>query len=222
MVATALETLLYCLGLFYALIVLGMVGSLLWGNVSRSVRETYTEKLCQCLQPQNHLPDVIFPDIQYSFNRRVLVRLLTELTTMLEGVEGRILRLIFLENGLDYHILRECRLYNDFRKIHAMSVFIDIPITAGLMKETARFMDSQNNELRMVALLVWLNQEPETMIERLVEYPHELSDRDCANIYALAQRRYVPVTEAEKLVDSANPSVVRFGQRVLKLNGLAK
>ena len=219
MVTTALETLLYCLGLFYSLIILGLFGSFLLNRFSRGIRETYTRKLCECLQPQDHLPDMVFPDIQYSFNRRILIRLLTDLTAMLEGVEGRILRLIFHENGLDFHILRECRIYNDFRKIHAMSVFIDIPIPEGLMKEVSRFMDSQNNELRMVSLLVWLNREPETMLERLSGYPHALSDRDCANIYALAQRRYIPASEAEKLLDSPNLSVARFGKRVLKLNG---
>lgn len=221
MVARALETLLYCLGVFYSLIVLGLLGSFLWRRFSRGIRETYTRKLCECLQPQDSLPDMVFPDIQYSFNRRILIRLLSDLTAMLEGVEGRILRLIFHENGLDFHILRECRIYNDFRKIHAMSVFVDIPIPDSLMKEVDRFMDSQNKELRMVALLVWLNREPESMMERLAGYPHELSDRSCANIYALAQRRYVSAAEARKLLDSPNLSVVRFGQRVLKLKGLS-
>lgn len=90
---------------------------------------------------------------------------------------------------------------------------------ADLMTEFSRFLDSRNNELRMVSLLVWLNQDPPEMLDRLAGYPHELSDRDCANIYALAQRRYIPVAEAEKLIHSPNPSVVRFGRRVLKLNG---
>jgi len=218
MVISALETLLYCLGIFYALIFLGMIGSLMWNRFSGSVRETYTLKLCECLQPQDHLPEMVFPDIQYAFNRRVLIRLLVELSSMLEGVEGRILRLIFHENGLDFHILRECRLHNDYRKINAMSVFIDIPIPDHIQKELSRFFDSQNNELRMVALLVWLNREPETMMDRLAGYPHLLSDRDCANIYSLAQRRSVAYTEAEKLLASSNPSVVRFGERVLRLN----
>lgn len=219
MVSPALETLLYVLFLFYGLIIISLMGLYFWNRISRSVRETYTRKLCECLQPQDSLPSMVFPDIEYAFNRRVLIRLLVNLTPMLEGVEGRILRLIFHDNGLDRHILQECRFYDDFRKIRSISVFIDIPIPADLMTEFSRFLDSRNNELRMVSLLVWLNQDPPEMLDRLAGYPHELSDRDCANIYALAQRRYIPVAEAEKLIHSPNPSVVRFGRRVLKLNG---
>jgi len=219
MIGPVVETLLYCLGLFYGLIVLGMFGSILWNSHSRSVRQDYVRKLCECLQPQDHLPDMIFPEIQYAFNRRILIRLLTDLSAMLEGVEGRILRLILHENGLDFHVLRECRVFNEFRKIRALSVFVDIPIPDGLMHEISRYMECRNHELRMVVLLAWLNQQPGKLIDRLCGYPHPLTDRDCANIFNLLQRRSVPLTQAEKLLQSENPSVIRFGERVLKLSG---
>ena len=220
MVESAIETQVYILVLFYALIAVSMAGIYFRNRLSREVKEIYTQKLCECLQPQDHLPSLVFPDIEYSFNRRILIRLLVDLTVMLEGVEGRILLLIFHDNGLYGHILSECRYNNDHRKIRAMSVFQDIPIPDEVMNELERFLNSRNNELRMISLLVWLNQKPEEMMERLTRYPHELSDRDCANIYALAQRRYVPAMEAVKLLSSSNPTVSRFGKRVLKLKGL--
>lgn len=218
-VQLALETQVYILLLFYLLIFFSMAGVYFWNRWGKGVRENYTRQLLECLQPQDHLPYLVFPDIEYAFNRRVLIRLLVDLTVVLEGVEGRILILIFNDNGLYRHILRECRYKNDYRKIMAMSVFQDIRIPDYMMEELRRFLDSQNKELRMFSMLVWLNQEPEEMMDRLARYPHELSDRDCANINALAQRRTIFVSEAEKLLDSPNASVCRFGRRVLKLNG---
>ncbi|MDR0954497.1 MAG: hypothetical protein LBM20_03845 [Rikenellaceae bacterium] len=220
MAQTVFDTLLYCLCFFYGLILLGSIGLYGWRLLSRGVRASYTQKLFECLQPQDHLPSMVFPEIEYAFNRRVLIHLLTRLAPMLEGVEGRILRLIIHDNGLDRQILQDCRYHDDYRKVESLSVFIETPIPEAMMNELHHFLDSPNNELRMVTLLVWLNQEPAQLIERLAGYPHELSDRDCANIYALAQRRNIPVTGVEALTHSPNPSVVRFGRRALKLNGM--
>lgn len=215
-----LDTLVIVLLLFYGLILISLVGLYVWNRISEPVRETYTQRLCDCLRPQDTLPSMVFPDIEYSFNRRILVNLLSTLSPMLEGVESRILRLIFYDNGLEHHILRECRFQDDLRKIRSLSIFIDFPIPERLMTALSGLLNSRNNELRMVVLLAWLNQEPARIIDRLVEYPHELSDRECANIYALVQRRRdIPTQEAEKLFRSANPSVIRFGYRVLKLHG---
>lgn len=218
MLETAIETMIYIQVVLWALILLGMTASYCWRKYSRNIKESYTRKLCECLQPQDQLPDVVFPDIQYSFNRRILLQLLSDLSVMLEGVEGRILRLIFHENGLDYHIQTECRLHDDHRKIRALSVFIDIPLPEGQMPELQRFLNSRNNELQMVALLVWLNQKPEEMAIRLSRYPHPLSDRECSNMYALGQRHALPISDVRYLLDSPNPYVRRFGRKVITIN----
>ncbi len=218
--AFALHALLWVLVVLYAAIVAGIAGAWLYRRFSRPIRESYTRRLLECLQPGDSLPTTRFPDTEYLFHRRRLIDLLGELSPMLEGVEHRILRLIFYDNDLDRHIVQECRWKNDFRKTRAVSVFVDVPMPDALTDELGRFRDSANLELRMVALLAWLNHDPTELFERLVEHPHPLSDRECANIYSLARRRGVPLGEAEKLLRSENPAVIRFGRRVLKMNAV--
>ena len=218
MVKAAFETEIIILLLFLGLIFVSMMVVYARNRLAKNVRETYTMKLCECLQPQDSLPDVRFPDIQYLFHRRVLIRLIGDLTVMLEGVEARILQLVFHSNGLYHHILRECRTGNDMQKVRAISVYLDLPIQPNMMVEISRYLDSENHELRMVTLLIWLNMDPAGMIEKLVDYPHTLSDRDCANIYSLFNRRHVAPEEAVKLLESPNPSVLRFGKQVQKLS----
>jgi hypothetical protein len=219
LVRAALETEVYILVMLLGIIFVSLVLLWFWRRQGKGVHEQYTRKLMECLQPRDSLPPLLFPGIEYAFNRRILIRLLSELAVVLAGVEGRILRLIFHDNGLYRHILHECRAGDDYRKVMALSVFQDVPLPEELVGELGRFHDSRNSELRMIALLVHLNGRPGEMMNRLATWPHELSDRDCANIYALAQRCCVPVPEVEKLLTSANPSVVRFGQRVLKMKG---
>jgi hypothetical protein len=219
-----LEMQVVILLLFSVMILLSMTGLCCSSRRENRIRESYTRKLMECLQPADRLPDLVFPGIERAFNRRLLIRLLTDLTVVLEGVEGQMLVLIFNENGLYRHILRECRRGSVYRKIMALSVFQDIFIPGYIEKELglSRFLESGHRELRMVALLVWLNQDPPRMMQRLADWRYELSDRDCANIYALAERRCIPVSAAEQLLDSANPSVIRFGQKVLKRNGFKR
>jgi hypothetical protein len=138
---------------------------------------------------------------------------------MLEGIEARILRLIFLRNGLFHHILRECRHGDDHRKVRAISVYLDLPIQPDMMVEVSRWLDSENHELRMISLLVWLNMDPATLAEKLVGYPHTLSPRDCANIFNLFITRNLPAGDAARLLSSPNPSVARLGKYILKQRG---
>lgn len=221
LVEAAVDTELYILAFFLAVIFVSLAVLYFWRSHGREVEEAYTRKLLECLQPADHLPSLVFPGTEYSFNRRILIRLLSELTVVISGVEGRILRLIFRENRLYTHILCECCSGNNYRKIRILSIFQDIPLPEELSAEVERFHDSRNAELRMISLLIRLNSLPEQMMARLAAWPHKLSDRDCANLYALAERRGVPLNEVEKLLDSTNPSVVRFGQRILKWKGLA-
>ncbi len=206
--------------LCYGGIVLGVLGLAGWRRISRPIRENYTRRLLECLQPQESLPVTRFPDTEYLFHRRLLIGLLTGLASSLDGVEYRILRLVFHENGLDRHVLTECRYRDDIHKIRALAVFIDIPMPAELVDELGRFRESRNHELRMTALLAWLNHDSATLFERLAGHSLALSDRECAGIYALARLRGVPLAGAGALLDSCNPSVARFGRRVLKLNGV--
>ncbi len=213
-----LGTLVGLLTLLYAVILAEVAVVRLYRRFSGPIREKYTRQLLECLQPGDTLPSTRFPDTEYLFHRRRLIELLGELSPMLEGVEHRILRLIFYNNDLDRHILQECRWKNELRKTRALSVFVDVPMPDELTDELGRFRDSANLELRMVALLAWLNHDPEALFERLAEHPHPLSDRECANIYALARRRGVALEGAGELLRSGNPSVIRFGRNVLKLN----
>ncbi len=108
MVSPALETLVIVLLFFYGLIVVCSVALYGWNRFSSPIREKYTQKLCDCLGPQDRLPSMVFPGIEYSFNRRILIKLLSSLSPMLEGVESRILRLIFHDNVFGFcitHIL---------------------------------------------------------------------------------------------------------------------
>jgi hypothetical protein len=85
-----------------------------------------------------------------------------------------------------------------------------------MMTEVSRYLDSENHELRMISLLVWLNMDPDTVAEKLAGYPHTLSSRDCANIFDLFSRRRLPVDDAARLLASSNASVVRLGRYILK------
>ncbi len=216
MIRDYLHAQLVLLLLLLVLIFGGLLITHLHRRHGRMIRERYSRKLFDCLEPQERLPDVRFPDIRYAFHRQTLLSLIGELYVMLEGIEARILQLIFRTNGLYHHILRECRQGNDARKVRAISVYLNLPIRPAMMVEVSRYLDSENPELRMISLLVWLNMDPGTMTEKLIGYPHRLSPRDCAHIFDLFVRRCVPGNETARLLSSPNPSVVRLGKYLLK------
>lgn len=219
MIRAGFEAQVAMLGLLLGMIAFRLLVVHLRKQHDRQIRERYSRQLLECLQPNERLPEVRFPDIQYAFHRQTLLRLIGELYVMLDGIEARILRLIFLRNGLFHHILRECRNGSDYQKVRAISVYLDLPIQPDMMSEVSRYLDSENHELRMTSLLVWLNMDPATATEKLVGYPHALSPRESAHIFELFRRRGLPPGEADHLLASPNPSVVRLGRHILKQRG---
>lgn len=204
--------------LFYGLIFFCIIVVHFRNRKIRRVREIYEQKLCNCLEPNEHLPSLDFPGIEDPFNQSILIDLIRELSAMVRGVEGRILLLIFRSNGLFRYTLQKSRYGSDYDRMQVLSVYFDVAVRRSTMREIGRFLKHPNHELRMITLLAWLNMEPDKLVQKLAGYPRKLSRRDYVNIYVLIQRHCIPASQASPLLSSANPSVVRFGQEWIRFN----
>ncbi len=204
------------LALLYGMILLTLAYRIVTGRRRRKISREYLEKLYGCLRPEDHLPCLRFDKIDSRYRQEVLLDLIRHLTGMIRGVEKRILLLIFHTNDLLAYLLRECRYGNDRKRIRAIFLYSSLEIHQSFMGEIVRYIHSRNRELRMVTLLAWLNMEPGKIMDKLIGYPHPLSEREYANIYSLINRHCLPMEQAVVLLGSTNPTVVRFGKMLIK------
>ncbi|MCC8089409.1 MAG: hypothetical protein LIO79_09160, partial [Rikenellaceae bacterium] len=184
------------------------------------IYNVYENILISFLKPREELTPMIFPETGKKFNALVLTDILFTMMKKLDGVEAKILTLIFKSNGLTDFVSRRGAKGGVVDLGWALNVFSRFPARISSIFTLGHYMYDSNRDIRMFALIAFFEHDPARIALTLKNYHYKLMPRDYANIYDFAVRNSIDPAIFELLLKSKNRSVVNFGRHLLKLNGL--
>jgi len=159
----------------------------------------------------------VFPGLYKPLNRITLIRQIYLLSQNLFGNKQNKLLKLFRIRRLLRHVLFSIAISGKNKKAVYLKLFSVIIPNKTLDKKFKKYLFSTHHELRRFAQLASLNYNPHSLDNILKDYPYSLTLWDQIHFFEVIDRRSTIPPDFYLYLKSANPTVVLFGLRMIRI-----